>query len=55
MSKEMPFNEYLEYFGPEFKLEVKENNMDNSNSREYLEKTTYALFLFESVSNRSRS
>ncbi|GAA5848374.1 hypothetical protein JCM5353_004878 [Sporobolomyces roseus] len=40
MSKEMPFNEYLEYFGPEFKLEVKENNMDNSNSREYLEKTT---------------
>lgn len=43
MSKEMPFNEYLEYFGPEFKLEVKENNMDNSNSREYLEKTTYVL------------
>ncbi|GAA5981974.1 hypothetical protein JCM5350_006585 [Sporobolomyces pararoseus] len=40
MSKEMPFNEYFDYFGPEFKLEVKENNMDNSNSREYLEKTT---------------
>lgn len=50
MSKEMPFNEYLEYFGPEFKLEVKENNMDNSNSREYLEKTTYVHFLCESAS-----
>jgi len=49
MSKEMPFNEYLEYFGPEFKLEVKENNMDNSNSREYLEKTTYVHFLCESA------
>ncbi|GAA5901654.1 uncharacterized protein JCM6883_000353 [Sporobolomyces salmoneus] len=40
MAKEMPFNEYFDYFGPEFKLEVKENNMDNANSREYLEKTT---------------
>ncbi|GAA6009806.1 hypothetical protein JCM11491_000820 [Sporobolomyces phaffii] len=40
MSKEMPFNEYFDYFGPEFKLEVKENNMDNANSREYLEQTT---------------
>ncbi|GAA5936999.1 uncharacterized protein JCM15063_000124 [Sporobolomyces koalae] len=40
MSKEMPFNEYFDYFGPEYKLEVRENNMDNSNSREYLESTT---------------
>lgn len=40
MAKEMPFNEYFDYFGPEFKLEVRENNVDNSNSREYLEKTT---------------
>lgn len=46
MSKEMPFNEYFDYFGPEFKLEVKENNMDNANSREYLEKTTRVPFFF---------
>lgn len=36
----LPFNEYIEYFGPEFKLDVPANNMENYNSREYLEKTT---------------
>ena len=40
MGRDLPFNEYLEYFGPEFKLDVPSNNMDNANSREYLEKTT---------------
>ena len=35
----MPFNDYIEYFGPEFKLDVPASNMENSNSREYLEKT----------------
>ncbi|GAA6000750.1 hypothetical protein JCM10207_004638 [Rhodosporidiobolus poonsookiae] len=43
MSRELPFNEYLEYFGPEFKLDVPENNMDNANSREYLDKTTASI------------
>jgi histone deacetylase 1/2 len=33
----LPFNEYMEYFGPEFKMEVPANNMDNQNPREYLD------------------
>ncbi|BGP13299.1 histone deacetylase (class I) Clr6 [Rhodosporidiobolus nylandii] len=43
MGKELPFNEYIEYFGPEFKLDVPGNNMDNANSREYLDKTTASI------------
>lgn len=42
MQRGLPFNEYIEYFGPEFKLDVPSNNMDNANSREYLDKTVYA-------------
>lgn len=33
---ELPYNEYMEYFGPTFKLDVPSNNMENQNSREYL-------------------
>lgn len=33
----LPFNEYMEYFGPEFRMDVPNNNMDNQNSREYLD------------------
>lgn len=33
----MPENPYLEYFGPEYKLHFPCNNMENQNSREYLE------------------
>ena len=33
----LPYNEYLEYYGPEFKMDVPANNMDNQNSRAYLE------------------
>ncbi|GAA5821195.1 hypothetical protein JCM3770_005246 [Rhodotorula araucariae] len=43
MGRDLPFNEYLEYFGPEFKLDVPRNNMDNANSREYLDKTTASI------------
>lgn len=40
MSEALPFNENLEYYGPEFKLAVPNNNMENQNSKEYLERTT---------------
>lgn len=33
---ELPYNEYMEYFGPNFKLDVPSNNMDNQNSIGYL-------------------
>ncbi|KAI9758592.1 MAG: hypothetical protein M4579_002968 [Chaenotheca gracillima] len=38
MGPELPFNDYYEYFGPDYELDVRPSNMDNANSREYLEK-----------------
>ncbi|KAG4305724.1 hypothetical protein PORY_000634 [Pneumocystis oryctolagi] len=35
---EMPFNDYYEYYGPTYELNVPASNMQNMNSREYLEK-----------------
>lgn len=37
LDENMPYNEYIEYFGPRFKLEVPCSNMDDQNSREYIE------------------
>ncbi|ODQ63560.1 histone deacetylase [Nadsonia fulvescens var. elongata DSM 6958] len=38
VGEDIPYNDYYEYFGPDYKLDVKPSNMENSNSREYLEK-----------------
>lgn len=35
--QELPYNNYFEYYGPEYKLEVPSNNMTNHNTREFLE------------------
>lgn len=35
---ELPYNDYFEYFGPDFKLHISPSNMSNQNSQEYLEK-----------------
>jgi len=35
---ELPYNDYIEYYGPEFKLHIPSTNMENANSRDYLEK-----------------
>jgi histone deacetylase 1/2 len=40
LAEQLPYNDYIEYYGPEFKLAVPKNNMDNQNSVEYLQKTT---------------
>ena len=37
LDENLPFNDYIQYFGPEYKLEVPSTSMDNKNSREYLE------------------
>lgn len=34
----LPFNEYYEYYGPDYMLDVRASNMENANSKEYLEK-----------------
>ncbi|KAJ9050362.1 Histone deacetylase 2 [Entomophthora muscae] len=38
VSDELPFNEYYNYYGPEYQLNVASNNMDDLNSRTYLDK-----------------
>ncbi|KAF7539630.1 hypothetical protein G7054_g2002 [Neopestalotiopsis clavispora] len=38
MDKTLPFNEYYEYYGPDYELAVRASNMENANSPEYLEK-----------------
>ncbi|KAI9763723.1 MAG: histone deacetylase [Candelina submexicana] len=38
MGPELPYNDYYEYFAPDFELDVRPSNMDNANSQDYLEK-----------------
>ncbi|KAF2812878.1 uncharacterized protein BDZ99DRAFT_507084 [Mytilinidion resinicola] len=38
MGPQLPYNDYYEYFGPDFELDVRPSNMDNANSPEYLQK-----------------
>ncbi|XP_015783714.2 histone deacetylase 2-like [Tetranychus urticae] len=41
---ELPYNDYFEYFGPDFKLHISPSNMANQNSPEYLEKIKTRLY-----------
>jgi histone deacetylase 1/2 len=41
LDDELPYNDYLEYFGPDYRLHFTPNNMENQNGREYLEKCKY--------------
>lgn len=38
IANELPYNDYFEYFGPDFKLHISPSNMANQNTQEYLEK-----------------
>ncbi|KAL6714170.1 histone deacetylase [Lecanora helva] len=38
MGPDLPFNDYYEYYAPDYELNVKASNMDNANTPEYLEK-----------------
>ncbi|PWY91137.1 hypothetical protein BO70DRAFT_358571 [Aspergillus heteromorphus CBS 117.55] len=35
---ELPYNDYYEYFAPDYELDVRPSNMDNANTKEYLDK-----------------
>lgn len=41
---EIPYNEYYEYYGPEFQLHIQPSNMENLNSTQYLDKIQASLF-----------
>ncbi|EPY54262.1 histone deacetylase Clr6 [Schizosaccharomyces cryophilus OY26] len=39
LDENLPYNDYLQYYGPDYKLNVLPNNMENHNSRQYLDAT----------------
>jgi histone deacetylase 1/2 len=40
----LPFNDYFEYYGPDYRLHLPVSNMENMNTPQYLEKTKISLF-----------
>ena len=38
LPKELPYNGYYEYYAPTYELDVRSSNMNNANSKEYLDK-----------------
>ncbi|CAO0802287.1 unnamed protein product [Mucor circinelloides] len=44
MGPDMPYNDYYEYFGPDYKLDVRPSNMENMNTPDYLEKIKTQVF-----------
>jgi len=38
LSEELPYNDYIEYYGPDFRLHIPSTNMENQNGKDYLEK-----------------
>lgn len=44
IANELPYNDYFEYFGPDFKLHISPSNMANQNTSEYMEKIKTRLF-----------
>ena len=43
IANELPYNDYFEYFGPDFKLHISPSNMGNQNTQEYLDKIKWVL------------
>ncbi|KAL2180590.1 histone deacetylase RPD3-like protein [Thermothelomyces heterothallicus CBS 202.75] len=43
MDPVLPYNEYYNYYGPDYELDVRASNMENANSPEYLEKIKIAV------------
>ena len=41
---DLPNNEYWEYYGPDYELDVRSSNMTDQNTPEYLQKVTEAVF-----------
>ena len=41
---ELPYNDYFEYYGPDFKLHISPSNMANQNTPEYMDKIKTRLY-----------
>jgi len=44
LANELPYNDYFEYYGPDFKLHITPSNMSNHNTSEYLDKVKEKIF-----------
>nr|XP_034312098.1 probable histone deacetylase 1-B [Crassostrea gigas] len=44
IANELPYNDYFEYYGPDFKLHISPSNMANQNTGEYMDKIKTRLF-----------
>jgi len=44
IANDLPYNDYFEYYGPDFKLHISPSNMPNQNSAEYTDKVKMKLF-----------
>nr|QSX72310.1 histone deacetylase 1 [Halisarca dujardinii] len=44
ITNDLPYNDYFEYFGPDFKLHISPSNMANQNATEYLDQIKTKLF-----------
>ncbi|KAH3674227.1 hypothetical protein WICMUC_003469 [Wickerhamomyces mucosus] len=44
LEHDLPYNDYYEYFGPDYKLDVRPSNMYNANSPEYLDKILTQIY-----------
>jgi len=44
IANELPYNDYFEYYGPDFKLHISPSNMTNHNTGEYLDKVKERIF-----------
>ena len=41
---ELPYNDYFEYYGPDFKLHISPSNMANQNTVDYMDKIKTRLY-----------
>lgn len=44
IANELPYNDYFEYYGPDFKLHISPSNMANQNTTDYIDKIKTRLF-----------
>lgn len=45
LPSELPYNEYYEYYGPEYNLDVRPSNMHNNNTPEFLSRVLSSIIL----------
>lgn len=48
----LPYNDYFEYYGPDYRLHMPTSNMENMNKRETLEEVRYRLRCHWNVEGR---